>query len=211
MSLLAEFEDLVLGPQRVDGTNLRELFLNLHIDLQQVIIEHLFRGDDGWDYLPWMVRDQWARDTLGDLRLLIYSLHRHWASCSLQSNQTGSLMPTLEWSWRLEWDLAYLLVSSYGQAYVGWLLYNFSSTILRNQIWLVMFHPRNPFVPNQPFQPHFELHVVILFGLKINHQQCIVSLFGAKHLGEVLRFPHPLLLPILDYRETWDVRILVLV
>ena len=56
MSLLAEFEDLVLGPQRVDGTNLRELFLNLHIDLQQVIID-LFRGDDGWDYMPWMVRD----------------------------------------------------------------------------------------------------------------------------------------------------------
>ena len=57
MSLLAEFEDLVLGPQRVDGTNLRELFLNLHIDLQQVIIEHLFHGDDGWDYMPWTVRD----------------------------------------------------------------------------------------------------------------------------------------------------------
>ena len=58
MSLLAEFEDLVLGPQRVDGTNLRELFLNLHIDLQQVIIERLFRGDDGWDYMPWTVRDR---------------------------------------------------------------------------------------------------------------------------------------------------------
>ena len=57
MSLLVEFEDLVLWPQCVDGTNLRELFLNLHIDLQQVIIEHLFRGDDGWDYMPWTVRD----------------------------------------------------------------------------------------------------------------------------------------------------------
>ena len=56
MSLLVEFEDLVLGPQRVD-TNLHELFLNLHIDLQQVIIEHLFYGDDGWDYMLWTVRD----------------------------------------------------------------------------------------------------------------------------------------------------------
>ena len=74
-----------------------------------------------------------------------------------------------------------------------------------------MFHPRNPFVPNQPFQPHFELHVVILFGLKINHQQRIVSLFGAERLAEVLSFPHPLLFPILDYCETWDVYILVLV
>ena len=83
--------------------------------------------------------------------------------------------------------------------------------ILRNWIWLVMFHTRNPIVPNQPFQPHFELHVVILFGLKINNQQCIVSLFGAEHLDEVLRSPHPLLLPILVYHETWDVRILVLV
>ena len=57
MSLLTEFKDLVLGPQCVNGTNLRELFLNLHIDLQQVVIEHLFHGDDGWNYLPWIVRD----------------------------------------------------------------------------------------------------------------------------------------------------------
>ena len=71
-----------------------------------------------------------------------------------------------------------------------------------------MFHARNLFVPNQP---HFELHVVIPFGLKINHQQCIVSLFGAKHLVKVLGSPYPLLLPILDYKETWNVRILVLV
>ena len=42
-----------LGP--VDGTNWCNLFLNLHIDLQQVIIEHLSQGDDGWDYLSWMV------------------------------------------------------------------------------------------------------------------------------------------------------------
>ena len=55
MSLLAEFEDLVLGPQHVDGTNWRDLSRNLHIDLQQVIIEHLSHGDDGWDYSPWMV------------------------------------------------------------------------------------------------------------------------------------------------------------
>ena len=70
-----------------------------------------------------------------------------------------------------------------------------------------MFRPRNPFVPNQPFQPHFELHVVILFGLKINHQQCIVSLFRTKHLEEILRSPHPLFLSILDYHESWNIRI----
>ena len=64
---------------------------------------------------------------------------------------------------------------------------------------------------SQHFQPHFELHVVILFGLKINHQQRIVTLFGIECLAEILRSPHPLFLPILDYRETWDVRIFVLV
>ena len=57
MSLLSEIEDLLLGPQCVDGTNWRKLFLNLHIDLQQVIIVHLSCGDDGWDYLQWIIRD----------------------------------------------------------------------------------------------------------------------------------------------------------
>ena len=70
--------------------------------------------------------------------------------------------------------------------------------------------PKESLLPNQPFQPHFELHVVILFGLKINHQQRIVSLFGIECLAEVLRSPHPLLLSILDYHEDWDVHILVL-
>ena len=170
MSFLVEFEDLVLGPQRVDGTNLHELFLNLHVDLP---------ASDNRAPFPWRwwlglhaVDGSWwwARDTLGELRLLIYSLHRHRASRSLRSSQPGNFPPRLEWSWRLEWDLAYLLVSSRGQAYIGWFLYDFTSTTLGNWKWLVMFRPRNPFVPNQPFQPHFELHVVILFGLKINHQ-----------------------------------------
>ena len=55
MSLLTEFIDLVLGPEHVTKTNWHDLFLDLHISIQQVIIEHLFRGDDGWDYLSWMV------------------------------------------------------------------------------------------------------------------------------------------------------------
>ena len=35
-------------------------------------------------------------------------------------------------------------------------------------------------------------------------------LFGAERLGEILASPEPLILPVLDYRITWDVVILVL-
>ena len=64
---------------------------------------------------------------------------------------------------------------------------------------------------NQAIEPQFQLHVVILFGLKIDYKQCIVSLFGVEGLVEDLRSPHPLILSILDYRETWDAKILRLV
>ena len=95
MSLLAEIEDLVLGPQHVDGTNLHELFLNLHINLQQVVIEHLFHGDDGWDYLLWMVCDgqlviHWENFDFSSTHCAIIEL------LPASENQTGNLLPRLE-------------------------------------------------------------------------------------------------------------------
>lgn len=61
-----------------------------------------------------------------------------------------------------------------------------------------------------PLQRNMQLKVVVMAALKVHFQQQIVMNFGAARLREILDSPDPFILPILDYRITWDVVILVL-
>lgn len=67
-----------------------------------------------------------------------------------------------------------------------------------------------PIQDGLPLQTIRMLRCVIIVERKIHFQQRIVMNFGAQRLREILDSPEPFILPVLDYRITWDVVILVL-
>lgn len=58
------------------------------------------------------------------------------------------------------------------------------------------------------FTQHIRINVCI--SRKIHFQQRIVLLFGPERLGEILRSPNPVILPLIDYNLSFDVHIFIL-
>lgn len=61
-----------------------------------------------------------------------------------------------------------------------------------------------------PFDFTRHIRVNICISRKIHFQQRIVLLFGAERLGEILRSPEPVILPLIDYNISFDVHVFIL-
>ena len=61
-----------------------------------------------------------------------------------------------------------------------------------------------------PFQLVQQVNVRVIVSLKIHFMKRIVSLFGPEALRQVLDSPHPVILPLLLYENSFDVFIYVL-
>ena len=58
------------------------------------------------------------------------------------------------------------------------------------------------------FTQHIRINICI--SQKIHFQQCIAFLFGVEALGEILRSPPPIILPLIDYDTSFDVHVFIL-
>ena len=75
-----------------------------------------------------------------------------------------------------------------------------------------MNNARNqPFSLGQPYVPSRQQSVHIILDRKMFYQQRMVSLFGRERLAEINASKEPFILPLINYHNTFDVIIFILV
>ena len=68
----------------------------------------------------------------------------------------------------------------------------------------------NPVNPLNDLNPNLGIKIQLRIDRKIFFQQRIVSLLGAERMGDVMRSPHPFILPIINYHTSCNIYIFIL-
>ena len=69
----------------------------------------------------------------------------------------------------------------------------------------------NPIPTLANLNPNLGITVFIHIDRKVFFQQRLVSLFGAERLGEIINSPHPFILPLINYHNSCNIYIFILI